>query len=111
MLVHRSESHFVEGFWVAQPFRIIGNNPLDSQSSEFLDVMNAVDRPHVNVEAGFPRLVQKGSSRHFLLNVNRSSTDPFNGAKRIFSVALTVNHPDARFRSKLPNTVQAVIIE
>src|SRR5262245_29333920 len=98
-------------FWVAQLFRIIGNNRLDSQSSEFRYVMNVVDRPHVNAEAGFPRLVQKGSSSHFLLNVNRSSTEPFTGAKRVLSNALTVNHPDARFRSKLPNTVQAVIVE
>src|SRR5262245_26207579 len=65
----------------------------------------------MNVKSSFPRSVQERSGGHFLLNVDRTSTEPFSGTKRILFDAPTVDHPNVRLGSKLPDTVQTMIIE
>src|SRR6516162_10045443 len=73
--------------------------------------MDLVDRPNVDVEPGFPSLVQKWPGGEFLVDMDRGSVKFLCGHERIFFDADTTNHPDARFRRQLSDASQAVIVE
>jgi hypothetical protein len=45
------------------------------------------------------------------LNVDRTGAEALCGTKRIFFNAGTINHPDPRFRCKLSNSLQALVVE
>ena len=80
-------------------FRIIRDNPLDSQRGKFCDLVDVVNRPNVNIEAGVPRPLKERPSGNLLLNVDGTRAQSLRRSeRRIRSSAVSLGTEISSYR-------------